>query len=60
MDRKGAPWWEHRWGVAALALLATLPLLWPTIPPLVDLPGHMGRFRVELDRIAEEKQAALA
>ena len=32
-----------------LALLAMLPLLWPTIPPLVDLPGHMGRYRVQLD-----------
>lgn len=26
-----------------------LPLLWPTVPPLVDLPGHMGRYRVALD-----------
>jgi hypothetical protein len=49
LDRKGAPWWEHRWGVALLAALAAVPLLWPTIPPLVDLPGHMGRFRVELE-----------
>jgi hypothetical protein len=23
--------------------------LWPEIPPLVDLPGHMGRYRVQLD-----------
>jgi hypothetical protein len=46
---QGAPWWERRWGVAALALLAALPLLWPGIPPMVDLPGHMGRYRVELD-----------
>jgi hypothetical protein len=44
-----APWWERRWGVAALALLAALPLLWPTIPPLVDLPGHLGRYRIELE-----------
>ena len=29
--------------------LAFVPLLYPAIPPLVDLPGHMGRFRVELD-----------
>jgi hypothetical protein len=43
------PWWERRWCVAALALLAALPLLWPDIPPLVDLPGHMGRYRVELE-----------
>ncbi|WP_254602667.1 hypothetical protein [Sphingomonas bacterium] len=31
-----------------MTLLATVPLWWPTIPPLVDLPGHMGRYRVEL------------
>jgi len=49
VDRTNAPWWERRWGVAALALLAALPLLWPNVPPLVDLPGHMGRYRVELD-----------
>ena len=30
-------------------MIAVVPLLWPTIPPLVDLPGHMGRFRVQLD-----------
>jgi hypothetical protein len=46
---QNAPWWERRWCVAALALMAALPLLWPDIPPLVDLPGHMGRFRVELE-----------
>jgi hypothetical protein len=25
-----------------------IPLLWPTIPPMVDLPGHIGRYRVQL------------
>jgi len=49
VDRTDAPWWERRWAVAALALIAALPLLWPNVPPLVDLPGHMGRYRVELD-----------
>src|SRR3954465_7724800 len=49
MAEQGGPWWGRRWGVAALALLAALPLLWPTVPPLVDLPGHMGRYKVELD-----------
>jgi hypothetical protein len=29
--------------------LAAVPLLYPPIPPLVDLYGHMGRYRVELD-----------
>ncbi|MEJ8630908.1 hypothetical protein P0F65_15620 [Sphingomonas sp. I4] len=32
-----------------MALLAALPLIWPTVPPLVDLPGHMGRYRVQLE-----------
>jgi hypothetical protein len=48
MQQSVGHWWEHRWTVAFLALLAAVPLLWPTIPPLVDLPGHMGRYRVEL------------
>lgn len=41
-------WWQTRSFVAAMALAAIVPLLWPDIPPLVDLPGHMGRFRVQL------------
>lgn len=48
---KGAPrpWWEGRPFVAAMILLAFVPLLWPTIPPLVDIGGHMGRFKVAAD-----------
>ena len=42
-------WWETRWFVAAMILLAAVPLLYPPVPPLVDLLGHMGRYRVELD-----------
>ena len=45
----GGAWWERRWVLAALVLVSALPLLWPDIPPLVDLPGHMGRYRVQLD-----------
>ena len=41
-------WWQTRSFVAVATLLAIVPLLWPTIPPLVDLPGHMGRYRVQL------------
>jgi hypothetical protein len=44
-------WWQTRWGCAALALLAAVPLLWPAIPPLVDLPGHMAAYKVELDLV---------
>ncbi len=43
------PWWEGRPFVAAMILLAFIPLLYPPFPPLVDLPGHMGRFKVAAD-----------
>ena len=42
-------WWETRWFVALVVLLSAVPLLYPPIPPLVDLFGHMGRYRVQLD-----------
>src|ERR1044072_5897083 len=45
-------WWEKRWTVAALMPLSIFPLLWPDVPPLLDLPGHMGRYRVQLDLAA--------
>ena len=32
-----------------MILLAMVPLLYPPVPPLVDLLGHMGRYRVQLD-----------
>lgn len=41
-------WWQNRWFLALLALASAIPLLWPDVPPLVDLPGHMGRYRVQL------------
>ena len=33
----------------AAVLISAVPLLWPAVPPLTDLPGHLGRFRVMLD-----------
>ena len=45
----GRPWWEAPWFLALLVAATTLPLLYPPIPPLVDLFGHMGRYRVALD-----------
>ncbi|MBA2771307.1 MAG: hypothetical protein H0U34_04725 [Sphingomonas sp.] len=42
-------WWETRTFVALLMLLSTIPLLYPANPPLVDLLGHIGRYRVQLD-----------
>jgi hypothetical protein len=43
------PWWESRACLALVVLATMVPLLYPTIPPLVDLFGHMGRYRVELN-----------
>lgn len=34
-----------RW-IAMLALAALVPFLFTDIPPLIDLPGHIGRFAV--------------
>src|SRR4051794_13122690 len=42
-------WWESRWLLLALIAGSAIPLLYPPVPPLVDLLGHMGRYRVELD-----------
>ena len=42
------PWWETRAFVVALMVLAVVPLIVPEVPPLVDLPGHMGRYRIAL------------
>jgi hypothetical protein len=35
--------------LVCVALLSAIPLLWPETPPLVDLPGHIGRYHVQLD-----------
>lgn len=37
--------------VAALGFILALaiPLLWPGLPPLIDLMGHIGRYRIQLD-----------
>jgi hypothetical protein len=41
-------WWEQPWLLALLVLVSAIPLVGPDIPPLVDLPGHIGRYRVQL------------
>jgi hypothetical protein len=41
--------WERRLFVALVTLLAMVPLVAPEVPPLLDLPGHIGRYRVQLD-----------
>ncbi|UVO54985.1 hypothetical protein [Sphingomonas sp. SUN039] len=41
-------WWQSRGAVALAALAATIPLWVVTIPPLIDLVGHIGRYHVQL------------
>lgn len=48
MNAAGQPWWEQRRYLVLLALSLAIPLVWPTTPPLTDLPGHMGRYAVQL------------
>jgi hypothetical protein len=43
--------WLQSWPfLLGVVILSAVPLVWPHTPPLVDLPGHMGRYRVELDQ----------
>lgn len=48
MNPSVQPWWSTRSFAFAMILIAAVPLLIPAIPPLVDLPGHIGRYAVEL------------
>ncbi|MDO6416586.1 hypothetical protein Q4F19_19540 [Sphingomonas sp. BIUV-7] len=41
-------WWNSGWFLILMVLAAAIPLIWPGMPPLTDLPGHMGRYRVEI------------
>lgn len=42
-------WWERRLFVVLLMAVTAIPLAYPQNPPLVDIFGHMGRYRVQLD-----------
>src|SRR3954469_17543420 len=42
-------WWESPLCLGLVVFATMIPLLYPQVPPLVDLFGHMGRYRVELD-----------
>src|SRR3954470_16796398 len=49
VEQEARPWWEAAWFIALVVFATAIPLLYPRVPPLVDLLGHMGRYRVELD-----------
>ena len=44
---KPVHWWSSRVYIALLLLLMAAPLLWPAVPPLDDMPTHLGRFRIQ-------------
>ena len=46
-------WWDGRATLVALVALAFVPLLWPALPPLNDLPGHIGRYRIAMGQSPE-------
>ena len=45
-----APWWADRRSLVLAMLLATSPLWFVSLPPLIDLLGHMGRYDIQLHR----------
>lgn len=51
-------WWETRGFALLLVLASAVPLLWPDVPPLLDLPGHMGRYEVQLNGASSEALAS--
>lgn len=46
-------WWQTRWFIFVAMAATVVPLLWPPIPPLTDLLGHIGSYRVQLDGAAD-------
>ena len=46
--------WQNPWLLAALVLVSAVPVLIADIAPLTDLPGHIGRYRVQLDLAQSE------
>lgn len=47
LPEQPVPMLRWRW-IAALAVLSALPFLFVRVPPLTDVPGHIGRFAVQL------------
>ena len=45
--RSKQAWWSSKPYIAFLLVLTVVPLLWPAVPPLDDMPTHLGRFRIQ-------------
>jgi hypothetical protein len=46
-------WWERPYFVWLVIAVSAIPMLAPSIPPLVDAPGHMGRYAIQLGLIGD-------
>lgn len=47
-EKSGALLWPLRWRWTALFVLAVVvPLFFTAIPPMIDLPGHLGRYAIQ-------------
>jgi hypothetical protein len=47
-------WWDRRSILLLLALAFAIPLLWPAIPPLTDVPSHLARYHLALDGVLRD------
>lgn len=43
------PWWQNRWLLALLCLAPALPVAVTSLPPLIDLYGHLGRYHIQAE-----------
>jgi hypothetical protein len=41
--------WGKGRALALLPLMLAIPLLWPQLPPLIDLLGHIGRYHIQIE-----------
>lgn len=48
-DPSAPHWWDAKWFLILIAVLMSVPFWWPTIPPLTDLFGHIGRYSIQLN-----------
>ncbi|MFM7028171.1 MAG: hypothetical protein ACKOXK_05795 [Chakrabartia sp.] len=48
-DPRQKDWWGHPALLLLVVFLAGMPLWHPLVPPLIDLPAHMGRYAVQVD-----------
>jgi hypothetical protein len=45
-DKQSSVFWEQRTFLILVVVATAVPLLWPAMPPLTDLPGHVASYHV--------------